>query len=438
MTLPENPLPPEETAGKPDPEASRPEEVEFPEELVLPEDFTPLIRPGDLTSPSRSRRRRARRTLLFPDGDDRVTLVDDLARRAFPSFEFFVFAFLCGILLGAGYLLDSHALLLIGLLLAPLLTPWVGLTLAAVTGGWRFFLQTAGSLFVAFLLIFLTSALVGMAGRLLLPLPLFNADIHAHLWWPDLLIVSVGAILLELAFIRGERRPTLPSLMLAYGLVLPMGAAGFGLGIGVSPAWPDGLLVFLTHLALATLVGIIVLAALRFKPQTAAGYLFPVLVGLLCLAMLAVFTGLAGWVVSRVEPPAANQSPTPLGLASPTPGLPPSATPGAPTLTFTPLPSETPLPTPTSTPTPSYAVIAASSGGGAYVRTEPAGGTVITTLVNGTLVEVLPEIRTVESIPWARIRTMNGAEGWVLQGVLAASAAPTPTTTFTRTFTSTP
>jgi Domain of unknown function (DUF389)/Bacterial SH3 domain len=436
MTLPENTLQPEETTGKPDPETAQPE-VEFPEEPILPEDFTPLVRPGDLTSPSRARRRRARRTLLFPGDDDRITLLDDLARRAFPSFEFFIFAFLSGILLGAGYLLDSQALLLLGLLLAPLLTPWVGLTLSAVTGSWRFFFQTVGSLFVAFLLIFLTSALVGMAGRLFPPLPLSNADVHTHLWWPDLLIVAAGAILLELAFVRGERHPILPSIMLAYGLVLPVGAAGFGLGIGAAPIWPDGVLVFLTHLALATLIGIIVLAVMRFKPQTAASYLFPILLGLVCVAALVVFTGLAGWIISRAEPPTSGYTPTPLGLASPTPGLPPSATPGAPTMTDTLLPSNTPLPTLTDTPTPSYAIIEAASGGGAYVRTEPGGGTVIITLVNGTLVEVLPEIRTIEAIPWVRVRTTSGAEGWVLQGVLSA-ATPAPTTIPTLKLTSTP
>ncbi|MEW6092940.1 MAG: SH3 domain-containing protein, partial [Chloroflexota bacterium] len=76
-------------------------------------------------------------------------------------------------------------------------------------------------------------------------------------------------------------------------------------------------------------------------------------------------------------------------------------------------------------------------GGGALVRTEPGGGTVITTLINGTLVEVLPEIQSVGNIQWVRIRTLEGLEGWVLQNVLAA-ATPAPTPTRTRTFTPTP
>ncbi len=434
MILPEEPHPAEEEEGKGKGEFA---EVEFPAVTDLPEDFTPLVRPEDLASPSRARRRRARRTLLVPGADERARLLSDLARRTTPAYDFFLFAIFSGVLLGAGYLLDSHALLLLGLLLAPFLTPWVGLTLSAVTGGWRFFLQMLASLLVAVGLVFLFSLLVGLLGRAFLPLPLFNADIHSHLWWPDLLLAAAGAVLLALAFVRGENRPLLPSIMLAYVFFLPAAAAGFGLGIGALALWPDGLLVFLTYLALATLTGMITLAAMRFKPLDLAGHLLPVLLGLLCVAALAVFTGLAGWILGRVRIAESFYTPTPLRLASPTPGLPPSATPGAPTRTFTPAPSETPTATLTGTPTPAYAVIAASTGGGALVRTEPAGGEVVTTLLNGTLVQVLPEIKMAGTIPWVRVRTEKGQEGWVLQTVLSA-ATPAPTLKPSSTLTSTP
>ncbi len=49
-------------------------------------------------------------------------------------------------ILGAAYLLDSPALLLLGILLAPLLTPWAGMTLAIMTGSWGFFFLTLGGL----------------------------------------------------------------------------------------------------------------------------------------------------------------------------------------------------------------------------------------------------------------------------------------------------
>jgi hypothetical protein len=68
------------------------------------------------------------------------------------------------------------------------------------------------------------------------------------------------------------------------------------------------------------------------------------------------------------------------------------------------------------------------------MRTEPGGGTVIMTLSNLILVEVLPEVQTVRSSTWVHIR-VNGAEGWVLQTVLTAT---TQTPVFTPAFTPTP
>ena len=171
---------PEET---PKPEEPTPSEETFPEEPILPESFTPI---GELTHLPRARRRRAQRLLVPLAADKRAALLDDLARRTFPSFEFFLFAFLCGVILGAAYLLNAPALLLLGVLLAPLLTPWVGLTLAAVTGSWRFFFLTLGGLLVAGVLVFLTGSLAGLAGRLWGNLPFYYARIHAQLWWPDL------------------------------------------------------------------------------------------------------------------------------------------------------------------------------------------------------------------------------------------------------------
>ncbi|MCX6034871.1 MAG: SH3 domain-containing protein, partial [Chloroflexi bacterium] len=368
--------------------------------------------------------------------DKRAAMLDDLARRAFPSFEFFLFAFLCGAILGAAYLLNAPAMLLMGILLAPLLTPWVGLTLAAVTGSWRFFFLTLGGLLVAGALVFLTGALAGLAGRLWVNLPFYYARTHALLWWPDLLVVALGAALLAISFVHSEQKPILASVMLAYGLFLPVSAAGIGLGIGKDISgvtlWPNGLLVFLVHLALATLVGGIVLVAMRFKPMRASGYLLPIFLGLLTLMALVVLTGLVTFIRNSITA-ARHMAPTPTTLILP------STTPIV-VQTSTPLPTSIPSatlsPAFTLQPTPVYDVIDAGPiYGGARVRAEPGGGTVLITLNNGSIVQVLPEIVNVGTETWVRIR-VNNIEGWVLQAVLAATSltpTPVPTSTFTPT-----
>jgi hypothetical protein len=404
-------------------------EVEFPEEPVLPEDFTPF---GESSRMPRARRRRAHRTLAMPGADERAAILDGLARRAFPSIEFFVFALLGGAVMGAAYLMDSPAMLLLGILLAPILTPWVGLILAIQTGSWRFFFQTLGGFLVASLLVFLTGTLAGWVGRLWQPLPLTQASYHSHLWWPDLFLVALGAILLTISFVRSERRPILPSIMLAYGLFMPLSAAGVGLGTGVQLIWPDGAEVFLVHLALAILVGVITLAALHFKPLKASGYLIPIIMGLLSLAALAYFTGLTRVIrdeilVTRQIMPTPTLAP--LLSDTDTPTVLPTAT-----VTSTPLPSNTPQPTATAQPTPVYAIIEAVTGGGAYIRSQPGSGngTALAVLINGTLVQVMPEIQSVSGISWVHVR-WNNEDGWVLTNVLLATTKtplpPTPTFT---------
>jgi hypothetical protein len=421
---------PEETSKQEEPAPS--EEV-FPKEPILPEGFTPI---GDLAHLPRARRRRAQRMLVPPAADERAALLDDLARRAVPSFEFFLFAFLCGAVLGAAYLLNAPALLLLGILLAPLLTPWVGLMLAAVTGSWRFFFLTLGGLLVAGALVFLTGALAGLAGHLWDNLPFYYARIHAQLWWPDLLVVALGAALLAISFVRSEQKPFLASVMLAYGLFLPVSAAGIGLGIGKDiggvALWPNGLLVFLVHLALAMLVGGFVLVVLHFKPMKASGYLLPIFIGLLSLMALVVFTGLVTFIRDGITD-ARRIPPTPTTLILP------SASPTVfqtPTPTPTSVPSATLLPTPTFQPTPVYAMITSISGGGALMRAEPGTGTPITAISNGVLVQVLSGIESDGTRTWVRIR-VNNVEGWVLQTVLTATT-PTPPTVPTTTVTTNP
>jgi hypothetical protein len=413
-------------------EEPTPSEENSSEEPILPEGFTPI---GDIAHLPRARRRRARRMLVPLAANERAILLDNLARRAFPSFEFFLYAFLCGVILGAAYLLNTPALLLLGVLLAPLLTPWVGLTLAAVTGSWRFFFMTLTGLLVAGALVFLTGALAGLAGRLWENLPFYYAIIHAQLWWPDLLVVALGAALLAISFVRSEQKPILASVMLAYGLFLPISTAGIGLGIGrdigSATLWPNGLLVFLVHLALATLVGGTVLVAMHFKPMRASGYLLPVFLGLLSLIVLVVLTGLVAFIREGITS-ARHVAPIPTTIILP------SATPTV-IRTSTPLPTSIPSatlsPIPTLQPTPAYAIITSPTGGGALMRTEPGtgSGTVIMVLSNGILVQVLPETQTVLTSTWVRIR-FNDIEGWVLQTVLSLTTqTPAPTTAFTPT-----
>jgi hypothetical protein len=278
----------------------------------------------------------------------------------------------------------------------------------------------------------------------------------SRLWWPDLIVMALGAILLTVSFVRSESKPYLPSVVVAYELFMPLSASGFGVGNGIGDLWPHGMLVFVVHLAWATIFGLITLAVLRFRPLSGLGYIFAI--GGFAAVIMTVY-----WLtnVPAVQPdqptietalPAATSTLEPLPSETPEVIAPPSATSGvllptgnqstpdevsattAGTITPVPLTLDITLPvtetrtsTPEPEPTPIYAVIRAREGGGAYIRKDP-GGNVLATIENGAIVQVLNGTQEFNGVTWIHVlATRNDirVEGWIIQSVLE-TATPVP------------
>ncbi len=404
----------------------------------------PTPEPSQEFVSARARRRRAQRRAYFPtDEEGRAALFTHLAHRAYPSYELFVFSLVSGVILGLGYFLDSQALLIFGILVAPLMTAWLGMSLATIAGSARFFLQTLAALFVSSLIIFLSGALAGFASRAIPPRAFNEAFIHSRLWWPDIVTVTIAAIILTVSFVRSEERPYLPSALLTYGLFLPLCAAGFGLGSGVGEIWPQGLFVFLVHLSWATFFAILSLFFLRFYPTSVGGLSFTALIFIVLIAIVTSLTGLGRWAMEKTglatpipaSATAVLASPTPFSqiTSSPKPDnataliAVPTATPSrTPTVTSkTPQrtlpPTETSTSTVTAEPTPIIALIRASEGGGAFIREKP-GGIVLATLGNGATVTIIPnDLQDVNKVIWVHVFALvndKRVEGWMIQSVL--------------------
>jgi hypothetical protein len=427
--------------------------MSLPDEPILPGE--PPRRTLGETAAQRVRRRRATRRSSIPtDADGQAALVASLARRAYPSFELFVFSLVCGAILGLGFLLDSPAVLLLGVLVAPLMTPWVGFLLAILTGSIRFLFETVMALLISAGLVFAGGLLSGLAARLFPNLAHNHAFLYSRLWLPALIVLALGAVTLIVSFARSEEKPFLPSVLIAYLFFLPLNAGAFGLGAGLEGVFPHGLYVFAAHLALASLLGLVILFLLRLRPSPGgvvlSGFTFALFAGILFIFLRpAPASGSEAAVpftptnaASALLSPTANLTPASLGTipASRTPTR--TATPGTPTpvpltLEITLPPTDTPTVTLTIQPTPTYGVIQASEGGGANLRDAP-GGNYVMTLLNGTIVETYSEFEVVNGSTWVKVYvTINGqrVEGWLLESILRyatpapdfeASATPTP------------
>ena len=407
--------------------------------------------PSPAPHDARARRRRARRALFPSDAEGQAAVLADLAHRSYPSFELFVFAVVSGIIFAIGFALDSQAMLIFGALAAPLLTPWVGLAIAIVTGSPRYFFQTFAALLVSAIIVFLIGLAAGFAALPFEPRTHQEVHLRAALWIPQLVILALGVILLVITFVRTENKPYLPSAFLAYTFYLPLSAAGFGLGARLDGVFPAAAFVALVHFAFATIVATLTLIALRFRPRSVGGFLFT-FIAIVLLFAIAWMSYTFDFAPSGTPPP-----PAPIPTLSP---LPPS--------TFTASPSEAPTaspsatlqpPTPTETltatlepvasteesstlaftlePTPVFASIKSPEGGGARVRATP-GGDYLFTLNNGYIVIVLGETMDLNGVIWVKIlvdRNGEKSEGWIIQSLLATA---TPVVNWEPTGTATP
>lgn len=377
-----------------------------------------------------ARRRRARRLLAPLEADERAAFLDELAHLTSPTFDFFLFSLLSGLVLSLGLLLDTPALILLGVLLAPFMAPAVGISFGVVTGSVRAFAQNFIGLLIGSLMVFAAGFLVGLITVVWHPNELSQMHLHAQISWPNFIVLAVGAILTSAAMVHRERSASLPSVALAYQLYIPLSVAGFGLSSGIPNLFPDGLVIFALHLSWAALLGALTFAILGFRPLTLFGYTLSAAVALIGILIVIGISGAGAVLGAQVGLPTPVPSSTPtLTPVPPTPTstltpVPPSSTPTS-TVTATLTPQ--PPPTLSPTPTPVYAYINASSGNppGAKIRTEP-GGTVIRSYLNNTLVIVFPDTVEQGGLIWAHVKIVeDNTEGWILQSLLLV-ATPAP------------
>jgi hypothetical protein len=276
---------------------------------------------------------------------------------------------------------------------------------------------------------------VGLAARTVpTPEPVL-AYTFAQVSWPPFLMMAMAGVLASATFVKERRGMRASSMLLAFGLFAPIVVAGFGLGSGQPFLFPDGIVVYAIHLAWATLFGAAGLFIIGFRPINLFGYSIGAAVILTGILIMIGFSGAGAVVGAQLGLPTATPSTTPTPSNTPTPSRTPTTTP---TTTLT--PSRTPTTSPTFTPTPTLqgALIAAPDGSGAFIR-DAAAGQVVTSLLNGELIELLlePPVSAGGQL-WIHVYIPNkDLDGWIIQDLLV-TLTPIPTLAPTNTLTPTP
>ena len=375
--------------------------------------------------------------------------MQELAHRVTPSGDLFLFAILSVLVLGAAILLDVPVLFVLAALLSPFMGPVLGMGLASISGTPRFFIQSLGGLVLACVIYFAGGLGAGWIASILwkdMPVVPSQVFFHAVFSWPDILVLSAGAVISTFLLVQdNKKRPLVSSVALAYEIFLPVGAAGFGLSSGLPGLFPNALVIAAAHLLLAVLLTTGMMAVQGMRPRDRWGFTLATVLGmaaLLCvvglsnLGPITVKTNAAPLVVTLARP-ALTQTSLPSALptrpkVSTTTPLPPTSTIEAPaagpdsaTPTNTLVPTLTPTVTASPAPTPIYARVNAHENSGAIIRELPDyTSKVVKTLLNDSMVEILPDVSEKNGTVWMQVRLPDGTQGWIVRYLLI-TATPT-------------
>ncbi|MHB8934076.1 MAG: DUF389 domain-containing protein [Bellilinea sp.] len=393
---------------------------------MSPSNSSPRYTQEEIPLP-RARQRRRQRSLLPEGPDDRTAWLETLARQLTPSYDFFLASLLSGFILAAAFLLQSGALLVLGILFSPFLGPVIGISLSTTTSSARFLVKSIISLVVASLFFFGFGALAGALAPIILDTPAASITTWNDYHWTNFLVIAIGVGLSVYMLARSPQlKPLVPNIAIAYGLLPPVVAAGFNLTAVSGSDWISPLTVTGVHLAWAILAGIVAFILVGQSPTTLSGFLATALMaGLLAAAFLSTDKAKTLMALSPTQPAVViNSTPTPTTAAAiPTPDL--SAPSPSPTVTRTPTASFTSIntawPSTTPQPTPIWARVSAPTGGGAFLRDKP-DGKILTSILNGNMLEVISEpVYGNHGVIWVQIRTEDGFEGWIVQSLLATA-----------------
>ena len=192
--------------------------------------------------------------------DERPELFRDTADAATDAdLPFFLVLLLSGLIATLGLVLNSTAVVIGAMLVAPLLGPLMGLSLSVAVGDGRLFIQTLVTILVGAAAVVALAALVTWA----LPVDTVTEQIAARTTPNilDLLIAVASGLAGAVVIASRESRlsGSIPGVAVAVALVPPLGVAGFGIGTGLQWSLISGsLLLFGANLAGIVLSGLLV------------------------------------------------------------------------------------------------------------------------------------------------------------------------------------
>ena len=200
-------------------------------------------------------------TLTF---DEQMEVYHELRAASRPSINYFVLIAASAVIATLGLLLNSPAVIIGAMLVAPLMSPIVSSGMAIVTGD----IQMLRSALSATLQGVLLAIFLGIVSTLISPLATATSEVLARTRpnLLDLLVALVSGVAGAYAIGRKEVGAALPGVAIAAALVPPVASIGIGIALGSLPVALGAALLFTTNLVAIIFSSAVIFLLLGMRP----------------------------------------------------------------------------------------------------------------------------------------------------------------------------
>lgn len=248
---------------------------------------------------------------LFPTLtiEERWDVREEIGLGAQPGVNYFVLIVLSCVIATLGLLLNSGAVVIGAMLVAPLMSPIFAFSLGLVLGDVRLMRLAIEAVFKGVALAIIIAAFIGV----LSPFKGLTGEIMARTQPTllDLAVALASGMAGAYALARKDVSAALPGVAIAAALMPPLGTVGLGLALGDARVAGGAFLLFVANIAAISLAGVLVFMLLGIRPQTmrpeAQQHIWRGLIGFILL-LLVIAIPLAVTMGSIVRDTTAQQT----------------------------------------------------------------------------------------------------------------------------------
>ncbi len=213
-----------------------------------------------------------------------------------PDFSFFLLVLLSSVIATLGLLMNSPATIIGAMLVAPLMSPIIGLGLGSIRGDDRLLKDAASALLRGAVLAVFIAFLLSLNNRLMPFVPLIPDDLPTEVLARtrptpmDLGVALAGGLAAAFALAMPNISAALPGVAIATALLPPLAVVGIGLAYQRWDVAGGAFLLFITNGVAISASAMIVFFALGFVPRSVekVGRLFGLPRSLVILSMVTV------------------------------------------------------------------------------------------------------------------------------------------------------